>query len=323
MRLRAIGRVEMARACGEMDRPFVGHPRGSARCSCANMALALLTTRPMRTVVTGAPAAPSLAAVVSIFRSIPGPFVLALSLACGACGGQERSAPNPANAPPPTAMDGGMAPQSEMAPAPAPTYGVGRQAPWPGTAGTSAGATSPMPSAGGTTGAAAPMSPPPAQASAAPQVAPPPLRDAEILRVVEEANQGEIAQANLAMSKSTESDVKKLATTLWHDHTDAEAKGAAIAKKERLTMEASPLSATFKSEARAATGQLEALTGAGFDRAYVDAQIRGHQSLIDAIDQRLLPAAQNADIRAYLADVRARAVEHLQRAQDLQGRIHK
>ena len=56
------------------------------------------------------------------------------------------------------------------------------------------------------------------------------------------------------------------------------------------------------------------LTGAAFDRAYVDHEVTYHQQVLDAIDQVLLPNASIPELKALITSVRPVIASHLQHA---------
>ena len=47
-------------------------------------------------------------------------------------------------------------------------------------------------------------------------------------------------------------------------------------------------------------GELEALTEAAFDKAYVDSEVAYHKQVNGALETLLIPSAQNADLKALL-----------------------
>lgn len=140
------------------------------------------------------------------------------------------------------------------------------------------------------------------------------LTNDQILEVTHTANEGEIAQARLAVSKSKDGRVQKLAAMMIHDHSDADAKGKALAAKDNLTLQPSPTSEALRADASDATTALQGEAGAGFDKGYVDTQIHEHQKVLDLIDQKLVPDVTNADVKAYLEDVRVSVAAHLEHA---------
>jgi putative membrane protein len=160
-------------------------------------------------------------------------------------------------------------------------------------------------------------------ASAAPADVPTPLSDAQILQVVHTANLGEIEQAKLAQSKAKDVRVKKLAAMMLKDHTDADGKAMALAKGESLNLAPSSTNTSLESDAGSATSTLKSQNGADFDKGYVDTQVKEHQAVLDMIDQKLIPNAKSAGVKAFLAEVRPKIAMHLRHAQDLQTTMQK
>ena len=149
------------------------------------------------------------------------------------------------------------------------------------------------------------------------------LTDGQVLEVVRTANAGEIEQAKLAQSKAQNATVKKFAAMMVKEHGDANTKADALARKASIEPKASTLSASLASEAKEATAEMSALKGAAFDKAYVDAQVREHQSVLTAIETKLLPATQSADVKGLLASVRDKVTHHLTEAKAMQATLAK
>ncbi len=63
---------------------------------------------------------------------------------------------------------------------------------------------------------------------------------------------------------------------------------------------------------------LGGLQGDAFDKAYVDAMVKGHQAALDMIDQKLMKTATSDDVKKFLTDTRAAVVQHLDAAKKLQ-----
>jgi putative membrane protein len=78
-----------------------------------------------------------------------------------------------------------------------------------------------------------------------------------------------------------------------------------------------------ESDAHGATATLKSESGADFDKGYVDTQVKEHQAVLDLIDQKPGPNAKNADVRAFLVEVRTKVATHLEHAQDLQTALQK
>jgi putative membrane protein len=140
------------------------------------------------------------------------------------------------------------------------------------------------------------------------------LTDEQIAAITDAANTAEIAQAKLAESKSKSTDVKRFAAMMIHHHGDAKKKQAQL----KLQMADSSDSTALKSDAASTLDALKKDSGKAFDKAYIDAQVDGHQKVLDAINQKLLPNVKNADLKAYLDEIKPRVEEHLKQAKELQ-----
>jgi putative membrane protein len=68
---------------------------------------------------------------------------------------------------------------------------------------------------------------------------------------------------------------------------------------------------------------LKTLSGAAFDKAYVDQEVTYHQAVLDAIDKTLIPGATNAELKALLVKVRPAIAAHLEHAKHLQSSLGK
>ncbi len=155
----------------------------------------------------------------------------------------------------------------------------------------------------------------------APTPAPSALTDEAIFHVLHTASAGEIDQAKLAQKKSKDANVKKLADMMNKDHTDADKKGAALAKQVKLTPAENEVSALLASDAKKSLEALGKETGPAFDKAYVDGQVKDHTAVLETIDKKLLPAARNEELKTFLGKLRTRIAEHLDMAKKTQAEL--
>ena len=155
---------------------------------------------------------------------------------------------------------------------------------------------------------------PPAQVAAPATPVPPSLSDEQIAAITDAANSAEIAQAKLAESKSKNPEVKRFAAMMIKHHGEAKNKQA----KLKLQPADSSDSSALKADASSTLDALKKDTGKDFDKAYIDAQVDAHQKVLDTINQKLLPNVKNADLKAYLDEIKPRVEDHLKQAKDLQ-----
>jgi len=137
------------------------------------------------------------------------------------------------------------------------------------------------------------------------------LTDEQIATVTSLANNSEIEQAKLARARSKDQEVLQFAGMMIAHHGEAQRKQDALS----LGAAESTLSRDMIVEGSETLKTLKAKTGAEFDRAYMQAQVQGHQKVLDAIEGKLLPNAKRADLKAYLNEIRPRVKQHLEQAE--------
>jgi putative membrane protein len=82
--------------------------------------------------------------------------------------------------------------------------------------------------------------------------------------------------------------------------------------------EDNPTAQSLKSGGDANVKALSALSGAAFDKAYIDHEVAYHQQVLDAVDKTLIPSSQNAELKTLLEKVRPAFVAHLEHAKQVQ-----
>lgn len=154
--------------------------------------------------------------------------------------------------------------------------------------------------------------------------APAPPDDASLAGLVKAANQAEIDAAKMAVTKAVSEDVKDFAQMMIDEHTQAEADVDAVLRQIAVTPKESDASKELRQEALRQTGNLSRLTGAEFDRAYMEQQVRAHRKVLYALDQAVperpgRPAALQ-DLIARTRDAVAGHLRHAERLSAQSGR---
>ena len=143
--------------------------------------------------------------------------------------------------------------------------------------------------------------------------------DAQIAAIVVTANQVDIDAGQLAKSTSKAKDVQDFAQLMITDHGAVNKSATELVTKLHVTPQSSPTSESLKSGGEQNLASLRKLSGAAFDKAYVDHEIAYHQAVLDALDKTLIPSAKNAELKALLVKVRPAFVAHLEHAKMLQA----
>jgi putative membrane protein len=124
--------------------------------------------------------------------------------------------------------------------------------------------------------------------------------DPQIAHIAYTAGTIDIEAAKQALSHSKTKSVRSFAQEMIRDHQAVNDKALALVKKLHVTPEANPTSASLTKDAAATRARLEALHGAAFDRAYVDNEVKYHQTVNGALEQTLIPSAHNAELKSLL-----------------------
>jgi putative membrane protein len=149
------------------------------------------------------------------------------------------------------------------------------------------------------------------------------VTDAKIASIVVTANQIDIDAGKLAESKASDEDVKKFAQLMITDHTGVNKQATELATKLNVTPQDNPTTQSLKTEGEKNIVYLKTLSGAAFDKAYIDQEVTFHQLVLNAVDKTLIPSAQNAELKALLVKVRPAFVAHLEHAKQLQAALAK
>ena len=145
--------------------------------------------------------------------------------------------------------------------------------------------------------------------------------DPEIAAIVVAANQVDIDAGKLAKSKAQSAEVRALAERMVIDHTGVNEQASALVGKLKVTPKPNATSEGLTKGGDDNLAKLRGLSGAAFDKAYVANEVTYHQTVIDALDETLIPNAKNAELHDLLVKVRPAFVSHLEHARHLQSKL--
>jgi putative membrane protein len=142
--------------------------------------------------------------------------------------------------------------------------------------------------------------------------------DAQIAAIVVTANQVDIDAGKLAESKAMNADVKAFGRQMATDHTGVNKQATDLVTKLGVKPEDNPTAQSLKAGGADNVKALSAMSGAAFDKAYIDHEVTYHQQVLDAVDKTLIPSAQNSELKALLIKVRPAFAAHLEHAKQVQ-----
>ena len=147
------------------------------------------------------------------------------------------------------------------------------------------------------------------------------LGDPQIAHVAVTANSIDSAAGAAAASKARNAQVKDFARQMVRDHGAVNKQAVALAQKLNVTPQDNDVSKQLQQGAEQSRTELGGKSGADYDKAYIDHEVQYHQAVLDALDNTLIPGAQNGELKALLQQVRPNVAAHLARAKQIQGTL--
>jgi putative membrane protein len=148
----------------------------------------------------------------------------------------------------------------------------------------------------------------------------PALDDPTIVAIFDAANTFDVETGQLALKKSGNKAVRDLAQQFINDHKSVRQQGRELAKKLSVTPTPPQPFALAEAHARAMK-ELRGKSGAEFDQAYVTHEVNFHNAVLEAVKGTLLPAIQNAELKAFVEKVGPAFGGHLEAAKQLQKQL--
>jgi putative membrane protein len=145
------------------------------------------------------------------------------------------------------------------------------------------------------------------------------LSDSQILGVLVTATQGEVDFSRPAITQATDPSVRAFAEMMVRHHEDGLDKAHQAASVTHLSADHSPVTDELEATMKSERGKLKLDRSPSKDQdiAFMCAELRLHQGLLDAIDDKLSPAAQDLRVKAELTATRPVVVAHLEQARSI------
>jgi putative membrane protein len=124
-----------------------------------------------------------------------------------------------------------------------------------------------------------------------------------------QANMAEVELGKLAQQKAMSDEVKQFAQRMVDDHSKSLAELKSIATKKNVT-----LPTEIDAEHKNLSEKLSKMSGAAFDRAYIQAMVDGHRK-VAADFRKESQSGSDADVKAFAAKTLPTVEEHLKHAE--------
>jgi putative membrane protein len=148
------------------------------------------------------------------------------------------------------------------------------------------------------------------------QTVKPKLDDPTIVAIFDAANTYDIETGRLAASKGRSKAVRDFGAMMVRDHRSVRQQGRDLARSLGVTP-TPPKNFALANAHVEAMKSLRQLKGKAFDRAYLQHEVDFHNAVLDAVNNTLMPALQNAQVRDLVTKVAPAFVAHRDAAQNL------
>jgi putative membrane protein len=142
--------------------------------------------------------------------------------------------------------------------------------------------------------------------------------DAQFVTKAAQGNMAEVNLGKLAAEKSQSDDVKKFAQMMVDDHSKAEQDLEGVASKNNWTVP-KDVSAQQKAEQQ----RLEKLSGAAFDRAYVQMMVKDHTKDVAEFKNEAASTSANSDLKDFATRTYPTLDNHLTRIKAIHDAMAK
>lgn len=135
------------------------------------------------------------------------------------------------------------------------------------------------------------------------------LDDATIVAIFDAANTTDIETGELGAKKGSTKAVRDFGAMLARDHKMVRQQGRDLAKKLGVTP-TPPKDDNSAKDRAAVIKRLNGLSGAEFDKAFLQNEVAFHDAVITAVQNTLLPAIQNAEVKDLVVKIAPAFVAH-------------
>jgi putative membrane protein len=144
--------------------------------------------------------------------------------------------------------------------------------------------------------------------------------DPEIFAILLAAHAREVDEGRVAQERASDPAILKLADALVNDHAQAFDREVQLVQSlDMASWETGP-SRKIHGDAHDKVEQLRAMTGAEFDKQYLDNVVAQHTEMLHMIDAKLIPNVGSRELKASIDSDRTNITEHLTEARALQRR---
>jgi len=145
--------------------------------------------------------------------------------------------------------------------------------------------------------------------------------DANVAAMVLALNNTDISYARLVPARAEREDIRKFGERMLTDHTGVNALVTSLLRKLDVTAEDNEASLDMRDESAEKRDLMRELNGRAFDSTYIENEVKYHQKFLAALDEVLISAARNAELKTLLTNVRPAVAGHLAHAEQVRADV--
>ena len=142
--------------------------------------------------------------------------------------------------------------------------------------------------------------------------------DAAILQKLATVDQNEIKVARTAEKKKISAPALNYARMLRDQHEQNLSETQKLAHKLHMSPRQTSETEEIRKKGATEFAQLQPMDGPEFERAFIDAMVKGHEEVLSMLDDGIA-AAKSEEVKSHLEKTRDAVATHLSEAKQLQG----
>lgn len=147
------------------------------------------------------------------------------------------------------------------------------------------------------------------------------LGDGNIAAMLLASNNTDISFARLVPSRALRDDVKQFAERMLTDHLGVNALLTETLAKIDLAPDDNMASLDMRDESAARRAAMRDLSGFAFDSAYITNEVSYQQRFLALLDNIMIPAVRNDELKSLLTSVRPAVAAHLAHAEQVWANV--
>ncbi|HET6336724.1 MAG TPA: DUF4142 domain-containing protein [Polyangiales bacterium] len=140
------------------------------------------------------------------------------------------------------------------------------------------------------------------------------LTDGQIVGVLAAVDDGEIQQAQVALTKTSNTQVRTFADMMITEHQMSKQRAAALMADNKIDPAPSGPSNKLKTKGAATLDKLNAADPKDFDSMYIEVQGDQHKEVLELLNEKLIPSAKDPMLQQQLTATKTMVQHHIDMA---------